>query len=122
MIITLTYSVLATHYLFSPVIVPPRTEYIAAVGTDVSEILLFNRFGRQIQRLPLHESSRPSALSFDPIDGYFYYTDVQENFIGRVRLDDINQFDIIIRNGIESKFFVINFTYTGNTHLEYSPN
>ncbi|XP_071853363.1 low-density lipoprotein receptor-related protein 1-like isoform X2 [Apostichopus japonicus] len=78
----------------------PRTEYIAAVGTDIASIVRFDRFSTKgIQHLPLPRSTRPSALTFDPIRAYFYYTDIQEKFIARVNIKgDIH--DILVDDHI----------------------
>lgn len=95
------------HIISLPCIVPPRTEYIAAVGVDTISLYIIDRFSTTAQVITLPESLRPSAVSFDPVDSYFYYTDVQEKIIGRVQHSDVTQFDIIIRDGIESELLNI---------------
>ncbi|KAJ8043040.1 Low-density lipoprotein receptor-related protein 4 [Holothuria leucospilota] len=69
--------------------VPPRREIIATVIVEEPSILLPNRLGSNnpSPKIPLIGSSDPYALSFDPIRENFYFTDIQQKFIGRIRLD-----------------------------------
>ncbi|XP_071849867.1 uncharacterized protein [Apostichopus japonicus] len=82
--------------------VKPRTEYIAAIGTDIASIVRFGRFTKMgSEHLPLPGSKRPSALTFDPISAYFYYTDIQVKFIARINIKgDIH--DILVDDHIDT--------------------
>ncbi|XP_071848222.1 uncharacterized protein [Apostichopus japonicus] len=80
--------------------VNPRTEYIAAVGTDIASIIRFDRFSTtRLPHLPLPRSTRPSALTFDPISAYFYYTDIQEKIIARMNIEGDTR-DILVDDHI----------------------
>ncbi|PIK60052.1 putative low-density lipoprotein receptor-related protein 6 [Apostichopus japonicus] len=82
--------------------VNPRTEYIAAVGTDIASIIRFDRFSTtRLPHLPLPRSTRPSALTFDPISAYFYYTDIQEKIIARMNIEGDTR-DILVDDHIGS--------------------
>lgn len=91
--------------LFVIVTVAPRTEYIAAVAVDTSSIIRFDRLRpRLIEPIDLPGSSDPSALTFDPIESYFYYTDVQEKFIARVK-EDGSESTILVQDAIDGMYF-----------------
>ncbi|XP_071848238.1 cubilin-like isoform X2 [Apostichopus japonicus] len=83
--------------------VQPRTEYIAAIGTDIASIVRIDRFSRIgfHRHLPLPGSTRPSALTFDPISAYFYYTDIQEKFIARINIKG-DTHDILVDDHIDT--------------------
>lgn len=95
------------HFLISSFFtVAPRIEYVAAVAIDSVSIIKFDRFRTKgLPQITLPEATRPSALTFDPIEDYFYYTDVDKKFIGRVK-EDGSQFDILTRDGIDCTFAV----------------
>ncbi|PIK58977.1 hypothetical protein BSL78_04077 [Apostichopus japonicus] len=85
--------------------VQPRTEYIAAIGVESTDIIQFKRFSAfSIPRQRLAVSTRPSALTFDHISDFFYYTDTQEKFIARVHIGGSSSSDILITDAVDSKF------------------
>ncbi|KAJ8043045.1 Low-density lipoprotein receptor-related protein 5 [Holothuria leucospilota] len=68
--------------------VPFRNESIAAINVDSPSIMQFNRFSSYLfERIILSNSTHPSALDFDPITEFFYYTDIDVGFIGRIKYD-----------------------------------
>ena len=88
-------------YIFPPVL--PRNESIAAINVDEPSIIQFNRFARGVLGLiPLLQSTRPSALDFDPITEFFYYTDIADGFIGRIKLD-ASADEILVEEDVQSK-------------------
>ncbi|XP_071848231.1 uncharacterized protein [Apostichopus japonicus] len=93
--------------------VAPRIEYVAAVAIDSVSIIKFDRFRTKgLPQITLPEATRPSALTFDPIENYFYYTDVDKKFIGRVK-EDGSQFDILTRDGIDYPIGIVAGYLTG---------
>ncbi|KAJ8043063.1 Low-density lipoprotein receptor-related protein 1 [Holothuria leucospilota] len=82
--------------------VSPRTETIAAVDTDNLQIFHFNRLGYSSPgKIPLTGASNPFAISFDPIEENFYFTDIGvQAFIGRVNFGG-SRVDVLIDKGLQ---------------------
>ncbi|KAJ8043059.1 Low-density lipoprotein receptor-related protein 5 [Holothuria leucospilota] len=82
--------------------VSPRIEAIAAVDTDNLQIFHFNRLGYTSPgRISLTGASNPFAISFDPIEENFYFTDIGvQPFIGRVNFGG-SRVDVLIDDGLQ---------------------
>ncbi|KAJ8043064.1 Low-density lipoprotein receptor-related protein 5 [Holothuria leucospilota] len=80
----------------------PRIEAIAAVDTDNLQIFYFNRLGYTSPgKIPLPGASHPFAISFDPIEENFYFTDIGVRaFIGRVNFGG-SRIDVVIDDGLQ---------------------
>ncbi|KAJ8041610.1 Low-density lipoprotein receptor-related protein 6 [Holothuria leucospilota] len=82
--------------------VPFRVESIAAINVDERSIVLINRFSPTVSEpIPLLMSRRPSALDFDPITEFFYYTDIDVGFIGRIMLNS-NSEEVLVQEDIDT--------------------
>lgn len=77
---------------------------MAAIAVDTRSIVQFNRFSVfPPDPIPLVKSVRPSALDFDPITEFFYYTDLDIGFIGRIMYDASSE-EVLVEENIDSKF------------------
>ncbi|KAJ8043047.1 Low-density lipoprotein receptor-related protein 6 [Holothuria leucospilota] len=93
--------------------VPPRIESIAAVNVDSPSIIQFNRFAFSLlDHIPLSQSTRPSALDFDPITEFFYYTDIGTGFIGRIKYDASSE-EVLIQENVQTPLGVAVAYLTG---------
>lgn len=72
------------------------------INVDQPSIILLNRFSILADTIPLLLSASPSALDFDPITEFFYYTDIDDGFIGRIMLNT-NSGEVLVQEDIESK-------------------
>ncbi|KAJ8043150.1 hypothetical protein HOLleu_10114 [Holothuria leucospilota] len=84
--------------------IPPRIESIATVNVDSPSIIQFNRHGiNLLDRIPLSQSTRPSALDFDPITEFFYYTDIGVGFIGRIKYDASLE-EVLVQENVQNMY------------------
>lgn len=83
-----------------------REEIVAVVAVENPAIFLFDRFASlaYIPKIPLIGASQPSALSFDFITKYFYFTDIRAKFIGRISLETPFAVEKLVTDNIQSEY------------------
>ncbi|KAJ8043038.1 Low-density lipoprotein receptor-related protein 5 [Holothuria leucospilota] len=95
--------------------VDSREELVAVVAVENPAIILFDRFASlsYIPQIPLIGASHPSALSFDFITKYFYFTDIRAKFIGRVSLKTPFAVEKLVTDSIQNPLGVAVAYLTG---------
>ncbi|KAJ8043039.1 Low-density lipoprotein receptor-related protein 4 [Holothuria leucospilota] len=92
-----------------------REEFVAVVAVENPTIILFNRFSSPsfFPQIALTGATSPSALSFDRLTKFFYFSDIQSKFIGRIGLDTPATVEKLITDNVQKPLGVAVAYLTG---------